>query len=361
MHRVSKLLVLIGALCFLAAGVSIGFTLAAPQGASAAPVMSIGTPSPPPQPTEEPTVEPPQVPPTATAVLLPTATPQPTHRPRRDPDPTPTTSPTATASPTPEPWLTDVEIVKWADKTHVLPGGTLMYTLVARNIGAKAAFDVVVSDQIPQQLEVIDLASSKGDIAIEGQTVTAYPRTLEAGETAEYRITVRVRVSTAPGEMANTGRITTSTTGDTPDNNTSTVTVEIRTPERNIQTVQEPPRLPYTAETPDVPAIAVLASISPITWVGMFGGLLMMLGGVISWGLRGWLRRVPTQAGSDAVQMDREGSVSPVFRVPAAGPVGPPRLGSGLPAAAPPAPLPPLVQLDRDNALRDAVRGNLED
>jgi len=32
-----------------------------------------------------------------------------------------------------------------------------------------------------------------------------------------------------------------------------------------------------------------------------------------------------------------------------------------LPAATPPAPLPPLVQLDRDDALRDAVRGDLED
>lgn len=40
---------------FLAAGVSIGFTLAAPTGASAAPLMSLGTPTPPPQPTEEPT------------------------------------------------------------------------------------------------------------------------------------------------------------------------------------------------------------------------------------------------------------------------------------------------------------------
>jgi len=359
MHRVSKLLLLIGALCFLAAGVSIGFTLAAPQGASAAPAMSIGTPTLPPQPTEEPTVEPTQVPPTATSMIPPTVTPRPTHRPKHDPTPTAILSPTA--PPTPEPWLTDVEIVKRADKTHVLPGDTLMYTLVARNIGAKAAFDVVVSDQVPQQLEVVDLASSKGDIAVEGQTVTAYPRTLEAGASAEYRITVRVHASAAPGQIANTGRITTSTTGDTPDNNTSTVTVEIRTPERQIQTVQEPPRLPHTAETPDAPVIAVLASISPITWVGMFGGLLMMLGGVISWGLRGWLRRVPAKADSGAVQMDLDGSVSQVFRVPAAGPVGPPRLGSELPAAAPPAPLPPLVQLDRDDALRDAVRSDLED
>ena len=360
MHRTSKLLVLIGALCFLAAGVSIGFTLAAPQGASAAPVMSIGTATPPPQPTEEPTVEPPQVPPTATAVLLPTATPQPTHRPRRDPDPTPTTSPTATATSTPEPWLTDVEIVKRADKTHVLPGDTLMYTLVARNIGAKAAFDVVVSDQVPQQLEVIDLASSKGDIALEGQTVTAYPRTLEAGEAVAIQVTAHVRANAAPGEMANTGRITTSTTGDTPDNNTSTVTVKIRTPERNIQTVQ-PPQLPVTAENEAMPTMAALATVSPLTWLGLFGGLLFMFGGVLSWGLRGWLRRVPAKAGSDAVHMDLEGSVSPVFRVLAAGPIGPPRLGSQLPAAAPPAPLPPLVQLDRDDALRDAVRGNLED
>jgi len=355
MHRVSKLLLVFGALCFLMAGVSIGFTLAAPKGAVAAPAMSLGTATPPPQPTEEPT----QPPPTNTpAQPLPTNTPAqplPTNTPRPRHDPTNTPVPTATQSPTstPEPWTTDVEIVKQASTTAVLPGGTFAYTLVARNIGSKPAFDVIVSDQVPQQFEVIDLASTKGDIRVQGQTVTAYPRTLEVGEAAEYRITVRVRANAKPGQIPNTGRITTTTTGDTPDNNTSTVTVE-------IQPVAVPPQLPRTAEVAEVPVIASLATVSPLAWVGMFGGLLLMLGGVLSWGLQGWLRREGAKTSNGMVQMAPDGTVSAAYRLPSAAPAGPPRLGTELPAAAPPAPLPPLVQLDRDDALRDAVRGDLE-
>lgn len=367
MHRVSKLLMVIGALCFLAAGVSIGFTLAAPTGARAAPRMSLGTPPPPPQPTEEPTasaVLPTSSPlPSPMAVQpTPTTMPRPTRPPERHEDPTPERSPT-TAPPTatPEAWTTDVEIAKHANKTAVLPGDTFAYTLVARNSGSKAAFDVTVSDQVPQQFEVIDLTSTKGDIVVRGQTVTAYPRTLEAGEIAEYRITVRVRANAQPGQIPNMGRITTSTTGDTPGNNTSTVTVEIRGPERKIQTIQEPPRLPHTAEDEPVTALATLAAIPPVTWVALFGGMLIMFGGVLSWGLRGWLRRAPAQVGTGMTQMTPDGTGSAAFRVPSGSPVGPPRLGSELPAAAPPAPLPPLVPLDRDDALRDAVRGDLED
>jgi len=366
MHRIAKLLVLIGALCCLAAGVGIGVTLAAPTGASAAPAQTLGTATPPPQPTDAPTDAPTQVPPPATpppespaAVspsVIPSAQPsvQPTNTPRPQHNPTHTPEPTATAVPTttPEPWTTEVEIVKQANQTVVLPGDTFTYTLVARNTGGKTAVDVIVRDTVPAQLDVTDVQSTKGDIAVSGQTVTAYPRTLEPGESATYRITVRVRATAQPGQIPNTGIIMTTTPGDTPGNNTSTVTVEIRR--------VAAPRLPTTAEATDVPVIALLASVPPLAWIGMFGGLLLMIGGVLSWGLQGWLRRMPGNSSTKMVQLAPDGTVAPVYRVPAAASAGPPRLGSVLPAAAPPAPLPPLVQLDRDDALRDAVRSDPE-
>jgi len=356
MHRIAKLLVLIGALCFLVAGVSIGFALAAPTGARAAPALTLGTATPPPQPTDEPA----QVPPTATppptiqpttrtsSQPLPTATPRPQRNPTATPEPIAPPSSTAT----PEPWTTEVEIVKQANQTVVLPGDTFTYTLVARNTGGKTAVDVIVRDTVPAQLDVTDVQSTKGDIAVSGQTVTAYPRTLEPGESATYRITVRVRATAQPGQIPNTGIIMTTTPGDTPGNNTSTVTVEIRR--------VAAPRLPTTAEATDVPVIALLASVPPLAWIGMFGGLLLMIGGVLSWGLQGWLRRMPGNSSTKMVQLAPDGTVAPVYRVPAAASAGPPRLGSVLPAAAPPAPLPPLVQLDRDDALRDAVRSDPE-
>lgn len=328
-------------------------------------------------PTDEPTASPTAVPPTpdqptatpdqptaTPAQPTATSTPQPVRPPEREEEPTPEL-PTPTALPptaTPEPWTTEVEIVKQADTTTVLPGDTFAYTLVARNIGSKTAYDVIISDDVPQQLEVINLTSTKGDITLNGQTVTAYPRTLEAGEATEYRITVRVRAATTSGPITNTGRITTTTTGDTPGNNTSTVMVEIRTPQRKIQIVQAPPSLaslPVTAESTQVPSLAALAAIPTVTWVGMFGGLLLMFGGVLSWGLRGWLRREPAKSGRGSAQMAPGSTMSITYRVPPNPSAGPPRLGAELPAATPPAPLPPLVRLDRDDALRDALRGDL--
>ena len=106
-------------------------------------------------------------------------------------------------------------------------------------------------------------------------------------------------------------------------------------------------RLPRTAYAPDLP----LTTVPPLVWAALVGGLLFTLGGALSWGLRGWMRRPHAQ---------REPSLRPIgasraFRLPAPPPAGPARLGAPLPPALPPAPLPPLAQLDRDDALRDVL------
>jgi uncharacterized repeat protein (TIGR01451 family) len=373
MPRLSTLLLLLGALCFVAASVSVGLTLAVPAPVSAAGLRSIGTPTIPPLPTTEPTQIATAVPATATPTGVPTITTPPptattatpvastppatplaptrTPHPPRDPDPTATPLPTDSPSATPEPWTSEVTIVKQASASAVQPGETFVYTLVARNSGPHSAFDVVVRDDVPLQLAIIDLASTKGDIIVEGQRVTAYPGTLEPGETAQYRITVRVRANARPGALANTGRITTSTPGDTPENNISTVTVTIRVPHQVIQTT--PPQLPRTADTAEP---MLLALISPLAWAGMVGGLLVLLGGVLIWGLRGWTGR--TRAGATvpaSTQLAPANSRATPYQLPPAASAGPPRLGPALPAAQPAAPLPPLVPLDRDEALRDAL------
>jgi len=369
MPRLSTLLLLLGALCFVATGVSVGLTLATPAPVSAADLWSIGTPTLPPLPSAEPTLPPTTVPttmtpPTATATgtpvaSTPTVTPVlPTRtRPPPDPDPTATPLPTERPSATPEPWTSEVTIIKQASASAVLPGETFVYTLVARNNGPHSAFDVVVRDDVPPQLAIIDLHSTKGDITVVGQTVTAYPGTLEPGETAEYRITVRVRADARPGALANTGVITTSTPGDTPANNTSTVTVTIQPAPRTLQTA--PPQLPRTADTAEP---MLLALISPLAWAGMVGGLLVLLGGVLSWGLRGWTGRTRSvAAGLDRAHIAPAGPRAVPYQLPAAAPAGPLGLGPALAAFAPPAPLPPLTPLDRDDALRDAIADGSED
>jgi len=190
---------------------------ATPEPATAIPA----TPEPPPERRERHTATPEL--PTTTPVP---ATPEPTH-----------------ALPIMQP--PQISIVKRASVAEALPGDRFSYTLVVTNTGQGTANDVVISDDVPTPLKVVDLHSTKGDIVVNGQRVTAYPRTLAPGETHTYTIVVQIDAKATPGTVANTAIITTTTIGDDTGDNTSTTTVTISRP-RTTQTL--PPRLPTTAD-----------------------------------------------------------------------------------------------------------------
>ncbi len=239
-------------------------------------------------------------------------------------------------------------IQKTADRAEVEPGGTVVYTLAISNRGGQTAYDVVVSDEVPAALEVIDLWSSKGDVVVDGQTVTAYPRELQPGEEQTIRITVRVRPGAQAGSIPNIGIITTSTPGDPPGNNTSTLTIELLPP-------QAPPsRLPRTAETLLGQDDPLFGRIPPALWAALVGVLLIALGCMMHLAVRGRSSGGASVAAATALPNGARPAAS-TFRLPSAAPSGPPRLGPALPAAQPPAALPPLTPLDRDDTLRDAT------
>lgn len=239
-------------------------------------------------------------------------------------------------------------ILKTADRAEVEPGGTVAYTLAISNRGGQTAYDVVVSDEAPAALEVIDLWSSKGDVVVHGQTVTAYPRELQPGEEQTIRVTARVRPLMQAGAITNIGIITTSTPGDPPDNNTSTVTIELLPPKT------PPRRLPPTSETLLGEDIPLLASIPPAAWVAIIGVLLVLLGCMMRLALRARSSGGASVAAATALPGGAR-PASSTFRLPQAAPISPPRLGPALPPAEPPTALPPLAPLDRGDALRDAI------
>ena len=272
---------------------------------------------------------------TSTATAPPTTTPAP---PEREPPTGTAAPPTQTAAPTELPGL-DLELAKSVDRAEAAPGEGLLYTLAVRNLSAQPAADVQVSDTLPAQLLALSAHSDRARVELSGQLVTAWLPALAPGELAEIQIAARVRADAPAGELVNTARVTSSTPGDPTGNNTSSVAVRVRA--RAIE------RLPRTAYAPDLP----LTTVPPLVWAALVGGLLFTLGGALSWGLRGWMRRPHAQ---------REPSLRPIgasraFRLPAPPPAGPARLGAPLPPALPPAPLPPLAQLDRDDALRDVL------
>lgn len=352
----ANLLLALGLSCGL---IAIVLALLGAPGASveAAPYRSIGTPTAPPSPTPEPTdpptltASPTQPPSTATATPTrppPTpADPTRTPRPRRKNDPTPLPTamldpPTETAVPEAN---VEVSLHKIVGHDTRAPGQTAVYTLVGRNAGPASAYDVVISDKLPDSVEVIDLSSSKGDVALRGQTVTAYPAVLAAGEAVTVKITVRVRSNAGPGIVVNTGTISTSTHDD-PADNSSSATFTIPSVALTVQ------RLPHTDET-DVPGLFTLPIWLP--WA-LVGGLLVALGALMR--LRGG-HRPSEPAGADMAASSASVAAVSVFRLPSLAPAGPARLGPPLPPPAPPAPLPPLAPLDRDDVLRDAIDDSL--
>jgi uncharacterized repeat protein (TIGR01451 family) len=170
--------------------------------------------------------------------------------------PTPTAVP-PTAIPV-DPRSPQLTILKGVSPNQVKVGEQATFTLRIINLGDATASDVVVSDQVPEQLEIVDLRSSKGDIVVNGQRVVAYPRTLDPGEEQIFSIVVRVRDGVTDSQIDNLAIVTLGQPDD-PGDNTSITTLLITPPDRSTQTV--PPKLPRTA---DPTAMSVWAQYWPL-------------------------------------------------------------------------------------------------
>jgi uncharacterized repeat protein (TIGR01451 family) len=111
-------------------------------------------------------------------------------------------TPTST-SPPPEPSPTPTDgddkpschltITKTASPTDVLPGDTVTFVIEACNVGDATCEDVVVSDALPPELEVISASASQGRAVIEGNGVRAEFGDLPPGACATLTIDARVR------------------------------------------------------------------------------------------------------------------------------------------------------------------------
>jgi uncharacterized repeat protein (TIGR01451 family) len=265
------------------------------QAAAAMPRLDITATAPPPQPTARPTARPqsptstpaPTTPPAPTSAppAEPTMTPrpqEPTAPPRRttdEPTPIPAEPPAVPPElPTVPPELPNVTIEKTADRATVQPGGRVVFTLIVRNTGMTTARDVVVTDVVPDAFKVVDLSSSKGDVVVDGQTVTAYPALLAPGEMVTLRIAAEVRQDAQPGQHRNTALTTTSTPGDDPGDNTSTVIVTVQPPPAAPRQAA-PPQLPRTAD-PDAPTFMMIWG----PWL-MFSFIVVVLGLMVRFGM----------------------------------------------------------------------------
>jgi uncharacterized repeat protein (TIGR01451 family) len=104
------------------------------------------------------------------------------------------TRPTPTFTPTPEPSpeFTDPVILKSADPTEARPGEEVTFTLHVVNRGNIAAVDVVVTDDIPAYLQILEVTTTQGVVTIDGQRVTVAVGTI--GPDFEVQMLIRTRV-----------------------------------------------------------------------------------------------------------------------------------------------------------------------
>jgi uncharacterized repeat protein (TIGR01451 family) len=105
------------------------------------------------------------------------------------PTPSPTPSP-KTKTPPPE---CKLEIVKTANPTELLPGDLVTFVIRVCNVGDATCLDVVVSDDLPDELEVVSASASQGRAVVVGDDVRAEFGDLLPGVCAELTIVARLR------------------------------------------------------------------------------------------------------------------------------------------------------------------------
>jgi uncharacterized repeat protein (TIGR01451 family) len=122
---------------------------------------------------------------------------------------------------------TDVTIEKRASAQSVLVGQVFTYTLIVSNLGPAAAPNVVVEDVVPAGVVVNGITTSAGSCALAVSIITCNLGTLPADATVTITITVK---ATEPGKPVNTARVRGNHIDLKPDNNSSTVTVDVTQP-----------------------------------------------------------------------------------------------------------------------------------
>jgi len=104
----------------------------------------------------------------------------------------PTETPTRDGSKERE--IADPVIIKSADPTEASPGKEVAFTLRVVNNGNVGAVGVVVTDDIPAYLEIVEVTTTQGEITIDGQRVTVQVGTVGP----DYEVTVVIRTRVRP-------------------------------------------------------------------------------------------------------------------------------------------------------------------
>jgi uncharacterized repeat protein (TIGR01451 family)/MYXO-CTERM domain-containing protein len=139
--------------------------------------------------------------------------------------------PTATSgTPKPEKERADPAVTKSVSPSEAQIGDIVDFTITVTNHGGETADDVVVTDQLPDFLDVVDAQTSKGTIATSGRTVVTTIGSVAPDEVVIIHIHAQVNAQALPPGGRNSVSLTSSNNSDNSDNNSASVMISILTP-----------------------------------------------------------------------------------------------------------------------------------
>jgi uncharacterized repeat protein (TIGR01451 family) len=202
-----------------------------------------------------PTAEPPTRTPMPGGTPVPTLPPRPTVPPTDTPGPTNTPKPRPTREPNTE--RADPAVTKAANPSEARIGDIVDFTITVTNHGGETADDVVVTDVLPDFLDVVDSNTSKGTIATSGRTVVITIGEVAPNEVVTIHIRAQVNAQARPPGGRNSVTLTASNNSDDRSNNTSGVAISILAPAASPTVAPtEPPGTPPGGEPTTTPAVA---------------------------------------------------------------------------------------------------------
>jgi uncharacterized repeat protein (TIGR01451 family) len=92
--------------------------------------------------------------------------------------------------------VNDVKVVKAVDKTTVKAGDNLTYNLTVTNSNKAAATNVVVTDSLNANLEIVSVTAQRGTVTTSGNVITVNIGNMNISESVTITIVAKVKAST---------------------------------------------------------------------------------------------------------------------------------------------------------------------
>ena len=140
----------------------------------------------------------------------------------------------------------DLEITKSDDVDPVRAGADLTYTLTVRNAGANTATGIVVTDDLPNNVDFISATPSQGDNCTGTDPVTCNLGALANQAVATIQIKVKVDPGTEGTQLSNTATVDGTLDDPDLDNNQATEPTDVL-PEADVSVVKRAEPGPYLA------------------------------------------------------------------------------------------------------------------